>query len=98
MRLLPLACEAAASATFSACDCHLMRLRSTVHGKPTCGRRLMRLSLTRDRPSAQPVVGNVADAADLCAHVDQCSAAVDRSDQNVYSRYCLFIGESRGSR
>ncbi|RRT36168.1 hypothetical protein B296_00035955 [Ensete ventricosum] len=54
MRLLSLEHEVAAYATFSARDRHLMRLRSIVRGIPTCGRRLMRLPPTHDRPSVLP--------------------------------------------
>ncbi|RWV95013.1 hypothetical protein GW17_00042407 [Ensete ventricosum] len=83
MRLLSLAREAAACVAFSARGCHLMQLWSVVCGRPTSDRYLMRLSHTRDRPSARSTVDSVADAIDLCTHASQCNAVVDRSDQNV---------------
>ncbi|RZS17130.1 hypothetical protein BHM03_00049245 [Ensete ventricosum] len=76
-------------------DCHLMRLRSIVYGRPACGRRLMRLPPTRDQP--KPSVA-LLTAADLCAHAAQCSAAADRSDQNPARLLHLFHGAQKPLR
>ncbi|RWW03686.1 hypothetical protein GW17_00033134 [Ensete ventricosum] len=85
MWLLLLARDAAACAASAARGC--LRVRSPVACEAVaCAASVARgCRLRTSDPTSAWAVSSIADAIDLYAHL-------------VYSRSCLFIGESRGSR